>query len=246
MARLVFCAVCSALVAVMVGCATESGDAAGTGGSAGSAGTGGAATISVDFNIKSSEPEPLEGAEICVADTENCVTTDEEGDATIELPFNMEVLYTVSKDGYVPELYADVTELGFGTSRGHTLFTVQEIAEGAVDIGTVWPHEGTGWLALGVNLVGVTFTLIGDARAPWYADADGNGSTVIDATTTGSIGGARGGFVEVAPGVHEAEYGGTATDCVVGIGWPSAGANRIRVPVRDGYLSFGSMSCDAP
>ncbi|MBT8451317.1 MAG: hypothetical protein KJO40_05045 [Deltaproteobacteria bacterium] len=246
MARLVFCVVCSALVAVVTGCETESGGSAGAGGTGGTAGTGGGETISVDFNIRSTELRPLEGAEICVADTQNCATTDEEGDATIELPFNMEVLYTVSKDGFVPELYGDVTDLTFGASRGHVLFPEQEISDGAVDIDTVWPHAGTGWLSLGVNQPSVTFTLVGDAREPWYVDADGNGSTVIDATTTESIGGARGGFVEVAPGVHEVEFGGAATDCVVGIGLPGTAANRIRVPVRDGHISYGSQACAAP
>jgi hypothetical protein len=93
-------------------------------------------------------------------------------------------------------------------------------------------------------LVGVTFELVGEVHEPWYVDADGTGSTEIDATTTESVGGARGGFVEAAPGTYEVEYGGTATDCVVGIGLPGMSANRIRIPVRAGHISYGSQACD--
>ncbi len=184
--------------------------------------------------------------DICEADTRNCATTDGDGSATIELPVDQELVYTVSKAGFAAELYADVTDSSFSRSRAHVLFPNEEIDDAAAGVMSVWPHAGTGWVSLGVNLEGVTFELIDAAGAPWYVDSDGVGKNTIDATTSEAVGGARGGFVEVAPGVVEVEYGGTATGCTVNIGLPSESPNRIKLPVRDAHISFGSMTCTQP
>jgi len=98
---------------------------------------------------------------------------------------------------------------------------------------------------LGVDLAGVTFELIGTSGVRWYSDSDGVLTTSIDATTEEGVGGGRGGFVEVAPGVFEVEYAGAASNCTRGIGWPSEMPNRLRIPVRDGYISYASMACGA-
>lgn len=63
-------------------------------------------------------------------------------------------------------------------------------------------------------------------------------------TATTSVG--RGGFYDVTTGMREVQYGGAITTCTPGIAWPGTGANQIRVPVRDGHISYGSMSCDQP
>ncbi|MGB5350033.1 MAG: hypothetical protein WBN10_10565, partial [Polyangiales bacterium] len=209
------------------------------------AGNGGQ-RIEVGFNIRGSDLAALEGVDICEADTRNCATTDGDGAATIELPVDQEVVYTVSKAGFAAELYAEVTDSSFSRSRAHVLFPNEEIDDAAAGIMSVWPHAGTGWVSLGVNLEGVTFELIDAAGAPWYVDSDGVGKNTIDATTSEAVGGARGGFVEVAPGVVEVEYGGTATGCTVNIGLPSESPNRIKLPVRDAHISFGSMTCTQP
>lgn len=236
------------LVAAAAGCDSESGGLEGTGGNGtggggGTGGTGGGETIPVVFQIRGMTEPGLEGVQICEADTTNCATTDENGSAGIELPANREVLYTVSKDGYASELYADETP--FAGLRNHVLFTNQEIDDAAGGVGSMWPHAGTGWASFGVNLAGVTFQLIEASGVQWYINSEGVGTTEIDATTTEAIGGARGGFVEVAPGIFEVEYGGAATNCTVGIGWPSETPNRLRIPVRDGHISYASMTCDA-
>lgn len=260
MGRLALCLVGSAMIAMTIGCGEESnagvgsagtGGAGGSGGTSGMAGAGGTAgnggqRIEVGFNIRGSDLAALEGVDICEADTRNCATTDGDGSATIELPVDQEVVYTVSKVGFAAELYADVTDSSFSRSRAHVLFPNEEIDDAAAGVMSVWPHAGTGWVSLGVNLEGVTFELIDAAGAPWYVDSDGVGKNTIDATTSEAVGGARGGFVEVAPGVVEVEYGGTVTGCTVNIGLPSESPNRIKLPVRDAHISFGSMTCTGP
>ncbi len=244
-------------VGASLGCSSEGGEVDGTGGDGtggegtggtgavgggGNGGTGGDVPLSVEFTIEDASDQGVEGAQICEGDT-NCGTTDENGMVTIDFPFAQDVLYTVSKDGYAAELYGDVSDLTFGTSRGHTLFTNQEVDDLAMMIDSTWPHAGTGWVSLGVNLEGVTFTLIGGTGIQSYVDTDGTPSTELDATTSGSIAGVRGAFSEVAPGMYEVEYGGTATDCTASIGWPSETPNRVRVEVRAEHLTYASMTC---
>jgi len=57
---------------------------------------------------------------------------------------------------------------------------------------------------------------------------------------------ASGGFTEVTPGEREFEFGGTAGDCDrISWAWPVEGEpNRIRLPVRAGYLTYGSIVCN--
>ena len=45
---------------------------------------------------------PLEGVELCETDTTNCAMTDADGLASLMLPTDQEVSYTLSKEGYVP------------------------------------------------------------------------------------------------------------------------------------------------
>ena len=194
------------------------------------------------FTIEDTSDEGVQGVEICEADAA-CSTTDENGVTTVEFPLGQEVLYTVSKDDWAAELFCDLVDFSFGTSRGHTLFTDEEIDDIAMGVGSSWPHAGTGWVSLGVNLEGVTFTLIGGTGIQTYVDTDLTGSTELDATTSGSVAGVRGSFFEVAPGTYEVEYGGTATDCVPSIGCPSETPNRLRVEVRAEHLTYASMTC---
>ncbi len=236
------------LVAATAGCDSESGGVDGPGGNGtaedgGTGGTGGGETDAVVFEIRGMTEPGLEGVQICEADTTNCTTTDENGSAGLELPANQEVLYVVSKDGYAPELFADETP--FGGLRAHVLFTNQELDDAVAGFGSMWPHAGTGWASFGVNLAGVTFQLMGASGVQWYLNSEGVATTEIDATTTEAIAGVRGGFVEVTPGIFEVEYGGAASNCTLGIGWPSEMPNRLRIPVRDGHISYASMACDA-
>ena len=88
----------------------------------------------------------------------------------------------------------------------------------------------------------VTFDLIDETTTPFYFEQDWTPSFDLAATT--SVG--QGGFVEQATEEYQVEYGGTATNCSVQIGWTGDAPNRVKVPVRAGYLSFSTMVCDEP
>ncbi|MBT8469725.1 MAG: hypothetical protein KJN97_13350, partial [Deltaproteobacteria bacterium] len=185
----------------------------------------------------------LEGAELCETDTTNCATTDAAGLASIMLPADQEVSYTVSKDGYGPYLLGDVTDEPLPTTNWPLISDALLEADAMkVIVPYPWSPDGTLSLAAFSLRAGVTYELLDETATPFYTDEQQE--TTVGLTATTSTG--RGGFFEVTPGEHQIEFGGTATNCTARIAWPGDAANRIRVPVRAGHLSFGSMDCDEP
>jgi hypothetical protein len=187
---------------------------------------------------------PLEGVEVCETDTDSCATTDAEGHASIELMANQETSYTLTKDGYLPYL---VPVLPTATMTSTWPMLSDALGQQFADIMmTAYPWEGGSISVAAFTLrAGVTHDLVGETAAEYYSDEDGVPVPVPTLTETTSFG--RGGFVEVAAGEYEVEFGGTAIDCVRSFGWPSDAPNTIRLPVRDGYLTYGSMNgCSEP
>jgi len=234
-----------------------SGGSAGAGGEAGSggeAGTGGAAGMDGTVGLTATVTEapsvdcelfngpPLEGVDLCEADTTNCATTDAAGVAQIRVPANQEVTYTLSKDGFVPYVVGDVSE---PPVIGGTWPMISDALMEAVGerVGFTWPSDdGLVPLAAFPLQAGVTWEIDDGTATVYYMDEACLAQTDLTATT--SVG--RGGFLDVSVGVREIEFGGAATNCTTGIAWPGAGANQIRVPVRAGHMGFGSMNCDPP
>jgi hypothetical protein len=186
---------------------------------------------------------PAEGVEVCETDTINCVETDADGEARLTLPRDEVVSYTLSKDGYTPWLVADVTEPGFAAvnSTGWIMFSEAQMAELAADLMMPYPWTG-GWIALRAfpRMAGVTFDLVGETATGYYNDEAGTVRLDLTATTSGG----DGGFLEVTPGEHQLEFGGTATGCVASFAWPGDAPNQIKVPVKVGYITWGTMRCD--
>ena len=264
MRRLALFLVGSAMIAMTIGCSDEDGGGgAGSGGTGGTAGTGGMAGAGgaagmggsgmVQLSVTATEAPsidgeifngpPLEGVELCEADTTNCATTDAQGLAQIMLPANQEVTYTVTKDGYVPYVVGDVSDAPLLTSTWPMITDALMVEEGE-RVGFTWPPDSEGLLPLAVspNRAGVTWEIDDEAATVYYMDEDGVAQ--LDLTATTSAG--RGGFYDVSVGVREVDYGGTATTCTPGIAWPGSAANQIRVPVRAAHISYGSMNCVEP
>jgi hypothetical protein len=266
MGRLTLCVVCSVLVAMSVGCGEEggSGGTAGSGGAGGSGGDGGiaggggeagmggtAGTATVALTVTATEAPniaggifngpPLEGVELCEADTTNCATTNAAGLAEIMVLANQEVTFTVSKDGFVPYVIGDVSRSDI-TSTWPMISDSMMAAEGE-RVGFAWPSDD-GLVALAVLpfQAGVTWDVDDETTTVYYMDEDGVAQTDLTATTSAG----SGGFYDASVGVREVEFGGTAIDCTTAIGWPGNAANHIRVPARAGHISYGSMDCDAP
>ena len=237
----------------LIGCSEDDGGGGGTAGSGGTAGTGGTAgdggsggmeTASVRFFIQTYEPgeprEGLGGVEICVTGTSNCEVTTATGNATLEMPVDEEVSYTMEKEGYASYLdSAVIPATGLDIAVG--MATVQRLEDMHALVMSPYPPEGTGlaFVDTATAVEGVTFELLDVTGKAFYRDENESWSTELTATTSGG----GGGFVEVSPGVVQIEFGGTGENCTLFRGWPGDSANRVKIPVEEGYLSRAILTC---
>lgn len=205
---------------------------------------------------------PLTGVRVCQLDTDNCANSDAEGIVKLDVPrTNEETAFTMEKEGYGSWVYPNVTDEEF--HEGHEepnptifpMYTDEHLAIIAEQLRTPYPWRG-GMVAL-IRWVsphpGVTFIPVGptvdQVGASFYWDAS-TGQYSLDATATpqflylSEYPLAEGGFTEVTPGVHQFEFAGTAGDCThASWAWPGDGPNRIRIPVLEGHITYGSMRC---
>ena len=238
-----------------VGCS----DSEGTGGSGGSGGeggggvggdggSGGTATLSI-FVFESPAPGailPLEDLQLCETDTANCVLTDADGTAELDLPADREISYTWQKEGYIQQLRADILPAG-GSYVPSNVSADARMAARFERVMSPYPMEGTGMIfaqafsdELGVQPIsGATFELVGATGKAFYIDDDGEWTLDLTATTSEGAGG----FVEVSPGEHELKVGGAVGNCQVLRGWPSDSENTMRVPVRANYMTVTRFYC---
>jgi hypothetical protein len=201
---------------------------------------------------------PLEGVQICENETTNCVPSDTDGRATLELPPGEEVSYTAAKQGYGRLLIADVTDATFVRSIELTLFGDESTADWMEAVDAQYPMMGTGSVTvlvcsqcLGeiVRVEGATLDLTTATGTTFYEEEDEGGVITprLDLEATTSLG--TGGFVEVVPGEFgefQIEVGGAVRGCSPLTGWPSNAENRIRVPVRAGYFTVANVRCLPP
>lgn len=211
-------------------------------------------TVTVALTVVEFEPlttdTPLEGAEVCVADTANCATSDADGMVTMEVPANAEIVFEVTAAGYGPTLTPQTTtDQDVATQLSPLLAdSVVSLLAGILD--TPYPFEGTGVIAIstlvepvdadGNGIAGVTYTP-DQTLVSYYLDQDE--IPRLDGTATAEPSGA-GGFIEVAAGTYEVTLGGTASNCVVVAGWPGSGESSVRLPVRAGFITQGIVTCD--
>ena len=237
-----------------MGCNDESSGAGGNAGTGGSAGTGGADMVMLSVSVTEAQSlvpagPAFEGVELCETDTTNCATTDADGLASIMVPAGKEISYTLEKDGYMPYLVADVTdETLFDVTGPWAMYSDDLTTEMFEALGIVSPTGGqVGLRAVSGGLVNgiadATFDLVDEAATPFY-NAEGNWAPSFDLTATTSIG--QGGFAEQSAGEYQVAFGGTATNCSPQIAWPGDAPNRIKIPVKVGYMTFSTMDCDQP
>ncbi|MFW2390115.1 MAG: hypothetical protein ACN4G0_17395 [Polyangiales bacterium] len=202
---------------------------------------------------------PIEGARVCELDSDNCVTSDTDGNAVIDLPAGKETGFTLEKEGYGSWLFANVTDENFFQygDKPYTMAMIsdEQLAAIAKDLQTPYPWQGgvtvlQRWYPIGgVRFVpvGPTADLVGPA---FYLDVAAKQYTLdLNATalglTTAEMPLAQGGFLEVEPGVHQFEFTGNMEDCyITSWGWPGDAPNRFRIPVREGYRTYGSIRCE--
>jgi hypothetical protein len=209
------------------------------------------ATITTtNFNTDPETPAPpLDGVEVCEADTTNCVTTGSDGQAVLtQQPQAVNGAWTLERDGYLPfivpfnrssdltltvpmatdsiiQAFAQILDVPYPlTDEGVLLVTAQEPGD-----------EGN------VGLGGVTYALVGSEGGVFYFSSDGIPDPDLTATSTGS---GVGGFSEAAAQVHVVEYGGTASNCTLTTAWPGEADGTIDVPVRAGFGTQAVILCE--
>lgn len=197
------------------------------------------ATVRVtEYLGQSNLDTPMPDATVCQTDTDNCVMTDAEGMATIQLPSDSEVSYTITKEGYGSYLIPDVNN-GRLDHRFY-MYSDEELARLAPLMGTTYPWTDTGIIILRVySEPGVVFDLVGQPNEPFYFADGETPSTELDGTTDDG----RGGFTDLAEGEYQVEFVDPQVLCRPFTAWPGDMDNRVKVPVKAGYISYSSMSC---
>ena len=205
------------------------------------------------------------GVRICeLGNTTNCTETDLFGRATISVPANREVAFTLEKTGYGSLLLPDVSDDRFGndaTGSGIGIWRLhsdEELEAIASRLGIQYPWEG-GIVALAVAIPepspGVVFRALGSTGdavgESFYFDSETEEYRRDLDETTSVVGPhllplALGGFTEVSPGEHEFEFAGTGAGCSApSWGWPARDrSNAVRLPVLVGYTTYASMACE--
>ena len=208
------------------------------------------------------EQTPLEGAKVCQGEAQppNCVTTNADGVATLELPANQKLSYTVENEGYESLLYPILTGMAESDAvRESNMFSDAWVADNFAKLQAPYPMTDRGMIHMIIvpRFAGVTFELVDATGKAWYKTEVDDWSPDLEATTGGGIGTERccaeGGFVEVVPGDYQVEIGGTAQGCILSLygslvgGWPGDAPNRALVPVRSGFSTRTVLLCaEAP
>jgi hypothetical protein len=197
--------------------------------------------------------EPLEGVKICATDTDDCVWTNDEGRAVVQIPIDQEFSLTWDKDGYQPLLLPHFQPQGLqlfpeiGMGREERFAGLPQLAL------SPYPMEGTGSLLVFpldsrfslissgcAGVAGRTFELSNAQGKAFYYDEEGNWDANLAATSCWGWGG----FTEVPPGEVQIEIGCNAKNCEAFYGWPGTVDNSVRMPVRAGYVTHVRVDCD--
>jgi len=188
----------------------------------------------------------LEGVEVCQTDTTNCATTNINGEATLMLPANRVLSYTLAKEGYITRLHGDITDETFDNEplTSFRMFREETVEDLAEDLQIPYPLEG-GFVTVQAwpGRAGATYELLSETATGFYNNEAG--IPALDLTTTTSGGFGVGGFLEVTGGEHQVEFGGNATNCIPDIAWPGDAADRIKFPVRVGHLIYARAVCES-
>jgi hypothetical protein len=186
----------------------------------------------------------LEGARLCLMDTDTCELSNSRGEVTIEIPIG-ESWVTLTKDGYLPYLFPFV--MGPAGRSGPFGVESNQFAKEQYDrVGSPYPMDSQGAVFLSVGprgVVGATFDLLGAAAGVEQFYLDDEGLWDPNAEATASFDG-WGGFTEVNPDVLQAKVGGMVSGCKLIYGWPGDTEDTVRFPVREGYATWVRWSCN--
>ncbi len=190
---------------------------------------------------------PLEDVKLCETGTANCMETDAAGKATLRLPVG-ETSFTKDKEGFGPYLVPLVVPEE-GLAHDSAMGTDEFLKILYDDVMSPYPMEDQGRISIGLVFAGATMDLF-DADGPieakrYYVEPGPPPTWRLYDDLTATVGDGGGGFLEVSPGEYVVQFGGTAINCIpVPTGWPVLFPNSMRVPVRAGYITQATATCE--
>jgi hypothetical protein len=209
-------------------------------------------TIRFAGQIKIANEIAVERANVCIHDHPAipCVTTDAGGRFGFDLPVNEELAVTVRGDGLVNTAFGlsttthDLTEATLSLEKNET------VAARYAAFGVKYPDDDRGFVLVrdevqgagGAGVDGITMSMLPNTgKGPFYFEPNSNPSPGRTSTSTWSVAA----FAGVAPGVVEIVLGPGAITCVPSkMAWAAQAANRVRVPVLQGYETHVRMRCN--
>jgi hypothetical protein len=212
-------------------------------------------TVGVDVTVSGAEEPfgdlvPLEGAEVCEDGTDNCATTNVDGEATLQIPGNLEFAYAVTPpSAFFPSLIPQVSDSDIPPSPNFTVLSEDTLMGFAALLNTEFPPT-TGTIGLVVyenpfpelvGIPGVSFELIEGTGRLYYL----NDSNLPTTMLTETVDNGSGGFVEASEGTLEIGLSGVQNCERPYSAWPGSEANQFRVPSRVGFLTLPAIWCDA-
>lgn len=205
----------------------------------------------VSFTGDPDEDGPLAVVQVCQLATPNCMTTNADGQFTLEVPAMSEVGLTLVLPDFVDTLVADVTDEGINTVPTITMPSNEYMEEFAISLMTDFPiRTGLSFIRTStgavdsMSIAGATYTLFNGTGTPYYLDDENVPSSSLTETQESGIGG----FFEMAESgkTVEVELGGAASNCRPGAAWPGSDEGRIQFPILDGFVTQATVVCDAP
>ncbi len=200
--------------------------------------------------------EPIEGASVCLLDTDTCLTTDERGKYVVEAPAATPFGLVYEKEGYLGTIRLghwgeDVPLLG-----ATALLTLAQLdaivtASGEAPTGGATERGAVHFVGLTDNPAGFDAPRAGVTVAleparglgPLYADATNALDPALGATA--ALG--WGVFVDVPAGEYLLRFSSPLALCDVAHplgGWPSDEAEAVRTLVRPGFVTLNMfLSC---
>jgi hypothetical protein len=202
-------------------------------------------------SIVSSGPStiPLSGAQVCVAQTSNCSTTDGQGAFSLDIPANAQLAITIVRAGYTNVLVPIVTTTQDPDGWEIGTFLATETTANYANLGVTYPDSSTAFLAMFATTsngqggeAGVSFQLTPAAsNGPFYIDATDDAGAAGTSTSTA-------GFAIAAYPSSVASttivYLPQTLSCSSNFGgWPAQGVNAVLVPLLAGFETHVGQGC---
>jgi hypothetical protein len=214
----------------------------------------GSSSVQITGQITEFDPDsegpgaPIADVEVCQFASFNCAFTDENGDYSLWLLQNRNVELSIVKEGFGSVLIARFS--GTEDLVGDAIMASDAVlSELASEIGTAYPPDGTGSLAIttfqgavseGNLLAGVSYSLLGSNGRSFYVDDSG----ALETSLTETQASGTGGFVDLAPVVVTLQLSGAGVNCTSERPWSADASNAFRLPIQAGFITQCAISCE--